>query len=452
MLIRLLGDLNGRVPTALVCSDARGFIRSAALPASAPCCNADLEGRSLQEFIPEGEATATFWLAELRRNGNVRVGLDLPFEDATLAVDADVILLEGDGQELTAPTEWKQLEAWINAAPIPLLGIDVTGRVQLVNTTGSRFLGRSRQELLNRPLASLFDDPEQARCFKLKLSDGVCDATRASLRCASGWKQPVDLASHRVFEANGESRGWVVRLRGVDEPTEDTYADRADGVEGGLKETLQSVAHELRSPLSSLRAFAQLLERDFGAHLDEIGRKYIERLRSNADRVQTLLEELIDHTWIRGRELKRCWTSASEIFESLAAQLKPELDERGIHLFLPEDPDPIFADPRRLTQVVLNLLQNAIHHMGDVEAPEICISVQASPAGTTLEVRDNGYGIPAELRIFEFFSCTGRARDWRGKGLGLSIVKRIVQAHGGHVEVDSRPGAGAAFRAFFPSS
>jgi two-component system OmpR family sensor kinase len=108
----------------------------------------------------------------------------------------------------------------------------------------------------------------------------------------------------------------------------------------------------------------------------------------------------------------------------------------------------VFADPTRFSQVLLNLVTNAIQHMGDVPDPEIRLDVEDEPGGATLIVQDNGRGIPEEAhaRIFELFHCA-RANGARpASGLGLGIVKRIMDAHGGRIEVQSRPAQPLVFR------
>jgi signal transduction histidine kinase len=218
-------------------------------------------------------------------------------------------------------------------------------------------------------------------------------------------------------------------------------------------ECLRDVAHDLRSPLTAVGGFVKLLERDLGARADEVARGYFEQLRGGIDRMHSMLERLIELGCIGSSALNSTVLVPGDGFRQLAAELKPLLEERGITLRLPPDPPPVYADPTRFAQVVLNLVTNAIQHMGDVPEPEIRLEVETERGGSALIVRDNGTGIPEEAhaRIFELFGCARMSGARPASGLGLGIVKRIMDAHGGRIEVESRPEQGATFRAFFPN-
>jgi signal transduction histidine kinase len=222
--------------------------------------------------------------------------------------------------------------------------------------------------------------------------------------------------------------------------------------QAGFDECLRDVAHDLRSPLTAVGGFVKLLERDLGSGLDEPARGYFEQLHRGIDRMHSMLERLIELGCIGSSALNATLLAPGDGFRQLAAELKPLLEEKGIALHLPSNPSPLFADPTRFSQVLLNLVTNAIQHMGDVPDSEIRIDVESDPTGATLIVRDNGTGIPEEAhaRIFELFRCARAKHARPGSGLGLGIVKRIMDAHGGRIEVESRPGDGARFLAFFP--
>ena len=446
-LLSSIKELHGLVPKAIFCVDATGCIRAAALPASIPVSSDALERRFLQEFVRETNASQASWLAKLKDTGRVCVVLDLASGEFSHEIDADVILIEAALDDAVTTPQWDLAPGLIDAAPVPLLGMDVTGRIRVANAACQELLGYSKQELLGLRLASLIEDEKQTHPFNRNLSHGICEATRVALRRKDGQIRTVDLAARPLAADGGEAQGWAIEFRETT-GTPDTSAQRSEE----LVRCIRSVVHDLRSPLGSLHAFADLLERDFGARLDELGRRYIERLRSNADRVQNLFDDLLEYAQIQSIDIERSLLAPREVLEQLARELKPELEQRLIHLVLPDAPAPVYADPLRFKQVLLNLVLNAVHHMGDVEAPRIRIQVEPVSTGTVVDVSDNGDGIPPEehVRIFELFVHGHSGREGRGRGLGLSIVKRIMNAHGGRIDVESAPGAGATFRAFFP--
>jgi len=423
----LVRELHGHVPRAILCVELAGCIRAVALPAGIPADVGLLEGRALQEFVRTSQEQHASWQADLASVGSARISLRLPLEDYAQYIEADVLLVSG---------------------PAPELEIDVTGRVRRVNAVAQELLGWSERGLQHRSFASLIEDVRQARSFKLGLSGGKCEPARLALRCKDGRTLTVDLRTRPITLESSEPRGWTLVLRETDASADDG-ASRAEE----LERHIHSVTHDLRSPLGSLRAFAKLLERDFGSRMDELGQRYLERLRSSSDRIQNLFDDLLEHSRIHGIERGQHFIAPREVLEQLAAELKPDLERGRIRLDLPVDPEPVYANPRRFRQVVLNLVLNAVQHMGKVESPEIWIEVESQPMGTVMTVRDNGLGIAPDkhVRIFELFAYATGDRDWQGTGLGLSIVKRIMSAHGGRIEVDSKPGTGASFRAFFPN-
>lgn len=214
---------------------------------------------------------------------------------------------------------------------------------------------------------------------------------------------------------------------------------------------IQTVAHDLQSPICSLRGFVRLLQQDAAGALEERARSYLDCMLATVDRMQALVHELL-HPQEEEDPAGRRLVESREVCQQLAADLKPLLDEHRIELELPPSPPPIYSCRTQLLRVLCNLVCNAIQHMGTVDDPRIVVDLRRAPGGVDLLVRDNGNGIPQGIRerIFEPFYGNGSSTTSARSGLGLAIVKRIVEAHGGWITVDSPPGRGATFRVFFP--
>ncbi len=342
-------------------------------------------------------------------------------------------------------SDWKALAGIADAVPVPLLGVDEHGRMRLVNKAGCEFLCCARDQLLHRELSCLFRDPDRAAEFLTALARGSVEPHRFVAQRVDGSTIRVEATPGSLAGLHRLKRGWIVMLR-------DAEGDAA--AQKDISRSIETVAHEMRNPLTSLVGFTSLLKSEFGAQLDSVGHSYLDNLRSNIGRVEEQLERLIELGRIPERELERSHVLANAVFTEVAQELRTRLDQRGIRLILPSDPQPIYANKQRFHQVVLNLVVNAIQHMGEVEQPEIRIDVKPSDGGHLLVVEDNGRGLPPDehLRIFDLFRSARFGTSARSGGLGLSIVKRIMAAHGGSIDLDSVPAEGAVLKAFFPAS
>jgi signal transduction histidine kinase len=211
-----------------------------------------------------------------------------------------------------------------------------------------------------------------------------------------------------------------------------------------MERFLYTVSHDLKSPLISISGFMGLLERDLErGELSGAG-DYVERVKASSARMATLLDELLEMSRI-GRvkeepERVESGALASEVLEEMSARFA----ERGVAVSVSPNMPTVHAHRSRLRQVVQNLLDNALKFLGDQDRPRVELGGHAEDGRAHLFVRDNGVGIdPAHHEAaFELFRRLHR--DSEGTGVGLSLVKRIVEVQGGRVwiESDGQPGRG----------
>jgi two-component system phosphate regulon sensor histidine kinase PhoR len=215
------------------------------------------------------------------------------------------------------------------------------------------------------------------------------------------------------------------------------------------KDFVLNISHELRTPLTAIKGFVETLEteRDVKEHYLEIIKRHTDRLINIVHDLQTLsaLEE-------RERlELEEVYIN--ELVEMILKMFEPTLQEKNLHLvFNIEGGPPIIrADPFKIEQLFINIIDNAIKY---TEQGEIRISITNEDAQVKIEIEDTGIGIPEEhlSRIFERFYVVdkSRSRKMGGTGLGLSIVKHIVEAHRGTIEIESEVGQGSKFTIILP--
>lgn len=221
---------------------------------------------------------------------------------------------------------------------------------------------------------------------------------------------------------------------------------------------LSSVAHELRSPLNTINGFLDLTLEEVAGPLNEQQRDFIQRARAGSEHLYTLLEDLLLIARADAGQLRlhRSSCSLEELVEAAREDLELSAHEAEVtvEVALPADLPEISVDAIRVQQVVRNMLSNALHCTpagGHVTVAACVLRGLQAEEKPILEIRveDNGCGIePAyHERIFERFFRVPRPEGGRasGQGLGLTVVKLLVELHGGRVLVESEPGAGSTF-------
>ena len=212
---------------------------------------------------------------------------------------------------------------------------------------------------------------------------------------------------------------------------------------------LSAVSHDLRTPLTAITGAASAAL-DIETRIDAVTRReLLESIRDEAERLNRLVNNLLDVTRLESGslQLRREWIPVEELVGVALARLAKPLGDRKVTTRLPEDLPPVHVDGLLMEQVFINLLENATKHTPAGQP----IDVEARREGNEVivEVADRGPGLPKgdERKIFEKFFGVGSGG---GAGLGLTICRAIVEAHGGHIEGQNRPGGGALFRFALP--
>ncbi|WP_081838685.1 ATP-binding protein [Thermogemmatispora carboxidivorans] len=224
---------------------------------------------------------------------------------------------------------------------------------------------------------------------------------------------------------------------------------------------LSSVSHDLRTPLASIKAAASSLLQEDIVWDEESRRSFALTIEREADRLNRLVENLLDMSRIEGGALKpeKEWYPLDELIHDVLLQLQPLLQQRPVQVDLEENLPPVPVDYLQLSQVLTNLIENAVRHT-PASSP-IEIKARSGNGYMQVSVADRGPGIPsADLeRIFDKFyrvrraggpgSGSGRAS---GTGLGLAVCKGLIEAHGGRIWAENRQGGGAIFHFTLPLS
>jgi PAS domain S-box-containing protein len=332
--------------------------------------------------------------------------------------------------------------------PDGVLVLDPGGTVVLANPAAERILATSADSLIGQPLeqALPLEDLQGRDWWECtRPFDGMSTRTRqpeTRLVVKDGPLQGRELLVTGSFirDEHHALQRFVLSIR------DNRARERMDRSRADLVST---VAHELRSPLTSVKGFTATLLAKWDRFNDDQKKVMLETVNADADRVTRLLAELLDVSRIdAGRLEMRKQVIDLEVSarKAVAGRVAAgEAEDRFVIRTSGELPE-LWADPDKVDQVIGNLLENALRH-GD---GTVTITVGPVDGGAEVLVEDEGQGIPPDTaaRVFTRFWRGNRAR---GTGLGLYIVKGLVEAHGGSVDVSRADSGGARFRFVLPA-
>ncbi len=340
-------------------------------------------------------------------------------------------------------------EAQCRADELPdgLVVADAAGRTVVFNREAARLTGRSVAHALGRPYGE---------ALPLRDVEGrdwwACTDPYGGLRTRIGTPE-----RQLTLEGGGQV---LVRTRYVREPERcgDVVrlvvtlrdADHRVRQERDRANLVSTVAHELRSPLTSVKGFTATLLGKWDRFTDDQKRVMLETVNADADRVTRLIADLLDVSRIEaGRvELHRQVVDLpAAVSRAFAARVSAGESEEGFFLDVRGELPEMWLDQDKMGQVLDNLVENAVRHGSGT----VTVVVESLHGGAAVSVRDQGEGISEETaaRVFHRFWRAGKRRG--GTGLGLFIVKGLVEAHGGTVAAGSAPGGGAEFRVELPA-
>jgi PAS domain S-box-containing protein len=312
---------------------------------------------------------------------------------------------------------------------------DRQGRIRIINPAAEEILGITGALFLERPLASLPGAP-QAETH-----------TGEQLQKITLGERTVRAHAAPVVTSRGEALGNVVVYHDM---TREEAADRLKS------ELVATASHELRTPMTSIRGYVDMLLLETFGPLSDQQRDFLRVIKNNVVRLVQLIDELLDMSRAESGEvrLRREPVNMAELLRDTSQSLYNQFSERQIDLYLDlqDNLPPIQGDQQRLQQIAVNLLGNACKYT----PPGGQVEVKLRNGGHTLrvDVRDSGVGISetAQPYIFTpFYRADNPLRDQvSGTGLGLSITRKLVELHGGRIWFESTEGQGSTFSFTLP--
>jgi signal transduction histidine kinase len=202
----------------------------------------------------------------------------------------------------------------------------------------------------------------------------------------------------------------------------------------------------MRAPLRAMQGYAHLLKRSFAGQLGDLGKEYLERIMTGAERLDHLIQDVLTFSRVARAPLESKTVDLDTLLEHILAEF-PNLRAPGVELQVDKPLLPVRGQEVFLSQCLSNLLTNAVKFTRPGEKPRVRVSTQATATGVRILVEDQGIGISPEdqQRIFGIFQRVHSHEQYEGTGIGLAIVQKAVERMGGRVGVESVPGQGSRF-------
>ena len=356
-----------------------------------------------------------------------------------------------------------RIRAIVCTAGDGIITIDQQGTINSFNRAAERMFLTIQENVLGRNIDELIALPSQASFAKEQLGGEETAQNSnqgATGRRGNGVQFPLEFSLARVplgeraiftvivrdtteREAAGQlMRAQMFKLQEVKEILEAKAAELV-ATNRELDDFTYIASHDLKEPLRGISAYCQILLEDYGERLDSDGERRLQALVGLCQRLGRLIDDLLTYSQIRHTQSDQGVADLNEVVADVLQTLGPTIDDRRALVRVEGVLPKLTADPVWLGEVFRNLIANAMKFN---ESPRPTVEIGCL-AGATIYVRDNGIGIEAchHEEIFTMFRRLHGRRQYDGTGAGLTFVRKIVEAHGGRVWVESQPGQGSTF-------
>ena len=349
-----------------------------------------------------------------------------------------------------------------NETPIMMHSIDAQARLVSVNDFWLKKMGYRRAEVLGRAVTDFFTEASRKHASEVVLPSffeaGACEEIPYQMVTRDGRIFDVLLSAAAELDAEGQviaSRATIFDVSEMRRAEEEREAllRALESKNAELERFNYTVSHDLKSPLVTIAGFLGLMEQDAERGNFERMREDSARIRSAIDKMTHLLDGLLHLSRI-GRVVRQSEdVGLTELAREASDLLAGELAEAKCEIEISPDLPTLCCDRLRMLEVFQNLLGNAVKFLGDQRQPRIVVGGRIDGRDTICFVRDNGIGVelPYQEKIFDIFEQT--TPETGGAGIGLALVKRIIEAHDGRVWVESAgSGAGSTFCFSLPAA
>lgn len=349
--------------------------------------------------------------------------------------------------ETSAARDAALLRAILDDAVDAIITIDERGAIQSVNRAAERIFGYAADEMIGNNIKMLMPRPYSTEhdAYLARYVSGGTPRIIGIGREVEGMRKggeifPMHLGVSEVVV--GETRVFtgivqdISERRALEEAREALIA-QLEAANAELERFTYTVSHDLKSPLITIKGFLGMLEQDAVSGNFERLRADVDRIGRAADKMTQLLDELLELSRVGRVANPASDIAMTELCTDVVHVLEGPIAEKGARVSVAPGMPVIRADRVRISEVVQNLIENALKFAREGVEPEIEIGARDGDPDPVFFVRDNGLGIDPEYleRVFRLFEQLDQARE--GTGIGLALVKRIIEVHGGRIWVES---------------
>ncbi len=480
-------QLSGIISSAMdgiitVDADQRIIVFNAAAEAIFRCSSADALGQPLDRFIPErfrgthadhirrfGQTGVTNRaMGKLNSLSALRAdGSEFPIEASISQITVNdqplytVILRDITERKRVEDALLKSEERFSKAFRVSPAALSISrladGLFVDINDSFLRMYGYTREEVIGRTSTDLQMMPsseERAALTQQLRQHGTIHNYELTSRNKSG-QTLIVLFSTELIELHNESHILAILFDITDRKRAEAQLHetmlKLERNNRELQDFAYVASHDLQEPLRKIRAFGDRLQARAGSGLDETGRDYLKRMQVAATRMQTLIEDLLTFSRVTTKAQPFTQADLNPIVRDVLTDLEIRVEQTGAQVEVGQLPS-LDADPVQMRQVLQNLIGNALKFHKPETKPVVKIWGEANNGQCHLYVSDNGIGFDEKYldRIFTPFQRLHGRGEYEGTGIGLAVVRKIVERHSGDVTANSRPGEGATFIVTLP--
>ena len=391
-------------------------------------------------LIVEGKAIGMLNVSSSRENAFKQENIKILYAISSQAASA-IERLKG-----VIATEKSKMEAMVESMTEGLIIMDREGNPIICNPAAKRMLNLAPEEIDRKHLEECFKKTGLDLVYE-EIIFGRKEVVTKDITITEPIKMDLRADIAPVKDMEEKTLGMVIVLQNITAEKE---------VDQMKTEFISTVSHELRTPLTTMKEFVSIVLDGIPGKINKDQKEYLSIVKGNIDRLARIIASLLDISRIEARrvELRKALVNIKDLAGGVVVALKSRADAKHIILktSFPRAFSDVYVDPDRITQVFTNLIDNAIKFTP--EKGRIAVELRARKKELECSVSDTGVGIAPEDRdrVFERFRQIGRTAGAgaKGTGLGLPIIKELVQMHNGRIWVESEVGKGSKFTFTIP--